>query len=239
MSGLTAWWCNRNPEIFPLIIAWINFNSLCMEWLITNSETFIFVRLQGGFVTRFIYDILEYNHHSQTHTLPFWHIQGTATIFFGGGICWLPKKLNIMKLLFSFPSEIFSLKVVFGACLYFLDHYIHTRRHWKATIRAKWTFLRVCSYVCNDPEFETAYEQAPKTGFRLNIPLGKEKKSFICSVFGRIRQRKFVLMSMWDQWFCEAILFWLVIWKYYLNEMLPNNLQHTLLLAFVHVTWYF
>ena len=28
------------------------------------------------------------------------------------------QKLNIMKLLFSFPSEIFSLKPVLGACLY-------------------------------------------------------------------------------------------------------------------------
>ena len=57
--------------------------------------------------------------------------------------------------------------------------YIHTSTHWKATIRSKWTLFCVCSYVCNDPELETAYEQAPKTGFIQNISLGKEKKSFI------------------------------------------------------------
>ena len=31
-----------------------------------------------------------------------------------------------------------------------LDHYMHTSRHRKATIRSKWTFYCVCSYVCNE-----------------------------------------------------------------------------------------
>ena len=60
-----------------------------------------------------------------------------------------------------------------------VDHYIHTSTHWKATIKSKWTFFCVCSYVCNDPELETAYKQAPKTGFIQNISPGKEKESFI------------------------------------------------------------
>ena len=37
----------------------------------------------------------------------------------------------------------------------------------------------VYSYVCNDPEFETAYEQAPKTGLKQNISQGKERDSLI------------------------------------------------------------
>ena len=60
-----------------------------------------------------------------------------------------------------------------------IDHYIHMSRHRKATIRTKWTFLCVCSYVCNDAEFETAYKQAPKR----NLRLGKEKSSFIMFSF--------------------------------------------------------
>ena len=64
-----------------------------------------------------------------------------------------------------------------------LDHYIHMSRHWKATIRTIWTFLCVCWYVCNDPELETAYKQAPKTSFRMNISLGKEKRNFIMFSF--------------------------------------------------------
>ena len=42
------------------------------------------------------------------------------------------------------------------------DHYIHTSRHRKDTIRSKWALFCVCSYVYNDLEWETTYEQAPK-----------------------------------------------------------------------------
>ena len=31
-------------------------------------------------------------------------------------------------------------------------------------------------YVCNDPEWETAYEQALKTGFKQNISQGRERE---------------------------------------------------------------
>ena len=57
-----------------------------------------------------------------------------------------------------------------------LDHYIHMRRHRKATIRSKWTIFCVCLYVCNDTEWETAYEQAPKTGLKQNISQGRERE---------------------------------------------------------------
>ena len=56
------------------------------------------------------------------------------------------------------------------------DHYIHTSRHSKATIRSKWTLFCVCSYVCNNLEWETAYEQAPKKGFQQNISQGRERE---------------------------------------------------------------
>ena len=101
------------------------------------------------------------------------------TIFEGESMSF-SQKLNIMKLFFSFPSKIFSFWCLF-VCRTFpiLDNYIYMSRHWKATIRSKWTFSCVYLYVCNDPELETAYKQAPKTGFILNISLGKEKRSFI------------------------------------------------------------
>ena len=56
------------------------------------------------------------------------------------------------------------------------DHYIHMRRHRKPTIRSKWTHFCVCSYICNNPEWETAYEQAPKTGLKQNISQGRERE---------------------------------------------------------------
>ena len=62
----------------------------------------------------------------------------------------------------------------------------------KATIRSEWTFLCVCSYECNDPEWKTVLEQAKKTGLIQNIPLGREKESFIMfSLLGN----KFVFSS--------------------------------------------
>ena len=92
------------------------------------------------------------------------------------------QELNIMKLLFSFPSEIFSLKPVFGARhmqFPILDHYILVSRHWKDTIRTKWTFPCVCSYECNDPELETAYmvkrmEIMKKINFQYHQILSKQ-----------------------------------------------------------------
>ena len=55
------------------------------------------------------------------------------------------------------------------------DHYIHMSRHRKATIRSEWTLFCVCLYVCNDLEWETANEQAPKEkGFQQNISQGRE-----------------------------------------------------------------
>ena len=57
-----------------------------------------------------------------------------------------------------------------------LDHYIHTSRHRKVTIRSKWTLSCVCLYVCNDPEWETAYGQAPKNGFQQHISQGRERE---------------------------------------------------------------
>ena len=56
------------------------------------------------------------------------------------------------------------------------DHYIHTSRHRKDTIRSKWTLFCVCSYVCNALEWETACEQAPKKGFQQNISQGRERE---------------------------------------------------------------
>ena len=56
------------------------------------------------------------------------------------------------------------------------DHYIHTSRHRKTTIRSKWTFFCGSSYVCNDLEWETAYKQAPKKGFKQNISQERERK---------------------------------------------------------------
>ena len=63
------------------------------------------------------------------------------------------------------------------------DHYIHTSKHRKATISSKWTFFCVCLYVCNDTEWETAYEQTPKTGLKQNISQGRESESFIMFSF--------------------------------------------------------
>ena len=57
-----------------------------------------------------------------------------------------------------------------------LDHYIRVSRHRKDTIRSKWTFFCVCSYECNDPEWETAYEQASKTGLKQDILEGRERE---------------------------------------------------------------
>ena len=59
-------------------------------------------------------------------------------------------------------------------------------RHRKATVRSKWTLFCVCLYVCNDLEWETAYEQATKKGFQQNSSQGRERESFIM-FFGRIQ----------------------------------------------------
>ena len=63
------------------------------------------------------------------------------------------------------------------------EHYIHMSRHRKATIRSEWTFFCLCSYECNDTEWENAYKQATKTGLIQNISLGREKESFIMFSF--------------------------------------------------------
>ena len=61
------------------------------------------------------------------------------------------------------------------------DHYIHTSRH---TIRSKWTLFCVCLYVCNDLEWETTYEQAPKKRFSTEYFTRKrERESFILFSF--------------------------------------------------------
>ena len=57
-----------------------------------------------------------------------------------------------------------------------LDHYIHTRRHRKPKIRSKCTFFCVCLYECNDPEWKTAYEQAPKTGLKKTISQERQRE---------------------------------------------------------------
>ena len=69
------------------------------------------------------------------------------------------------------------------------DHHIHMSRQRKATIRSKWTLFCVCSYVCNDLEWETAYKQAPKQGFQQNISQGRERERKLHNVqfFGRIQ----------------------------------------------------
>ena len=54
------------------------------------------------------------------------------------------------------------------------DHYIDASRHRKATIRSEWTFFCLCSYECNDSEWEIAYEQATKRGLIQNISPGRE-----------------------------------------------------------------
>ena len=55
------------------------------------------------------------------------------------------------------------------------DHYIHMSRHRKATIS---------SYVCNDLEWETAYEQAPKKVF--NIIFLKEERERKLQIFSSL-----------------------------------------------------
>ena len=46
--------------------------------------------------------------------------------------------------------------------------------HFHRTVYMKLFF--VCSVVCNDLEWETAYKQAPKTGLKQNISQEKERE---------------------------------------------------------------
>ena len=62
------------------------------------------------------------------------------------------------------------------------DHYIHMSRHRKATIRSKWTLFCVSLHVCNDLEWETAYEEAPKKNFQKNISEERERERKLYNV---------------------------------------------------------
>ena len=87
------------------------------------------------------------------------------------------QKLNIMKLSLSLPCEIFCFKPVFGACLYAVSHSgsLHTCKQTQKRVHLDLIVaFCVSSHVCNDLEWETAYEQAPKTGF--NRIFHKEEK---------------------------------------------------------------
>ena len=81
-------------------------------------------------------------------------IKGTTTSIFGRN------PLIPQKLLFSFPSEIFSLKPVFGACLYTVSNsgslYTYNQTQRKVNLVLVVAFQCLLIYVCNDSEFETA-----------------------------------------------------------------------------------
>ena len=130
-------------------------------------------------------DFSEYSHHSQTHYLgPIW----MATLILEGNTSYSPKNWTLWSSLSLF---LVKYSVFLLVCLQFpiQDHYIHTSRHWKATIRSRWTFFCVCLYECNDPEWETACEQAKKkTGLIQNISLGTEK-DFTYDQFQQIVQK--------------------------------------------------
>ena len=76
--------------------------------------------------------------------------KGTATLLFGGNPL-IPYKLNIMKLLFSFPTgELFSLKPVFGACLYAVSNSgsLHTYKQTQRKVHLVLIVALQCLLLC-------------------------------------------------------------------------------------------
>ena len=61
-----------------------------------------------------------------------------------------PKMLNIMKLFFSLPSEIFCMKPFFGACLYAVSHSgsLHTYKQTQKKVHLDLIVAFQCLLIC-------------------------------------------------------------------------------------------
>ena len=92
------------------------------------------------------------------------------------------------------------------------DHYIHMSRHRNLQLHLNVPLFCVCSYVCNDLEWETAYEQAPKNGFQQNISQGRERERKLHNV-------KFLRESNGSNGFSHTKIAWPLLREAYIISL--------------------
>ena len=104
------------------------------------------------------------------------------------------KKLNIMKLLFSFPSEIFSLKPVFAACSYAVSNSgsLHTYEQTQRKVHLVIIVAFQCLLVCMQwSRIRNCIQTSTKNRFQTKYFTGKREKNFIMfSFFGEFPPEK-------------------------------------------------